>query len=80
MAVQAFTAVIHNEDDLYVADCPEVGTVSQGSLWRMPPVAGRCDRARRATQASPPHIHTTPAPTRVTRRSDRCELTSKTCC
>ncbi len=30
MAVQAFTAVIHKEGDLYVADCPEVGTVSQG--------------------------------------------------
>lgn len=25
------TAVIHKEGDLYVADCPEVGTVSQGS-------------------------------------------------
>ncbi len=30
MAVQTFTAVIHKEDDLYVAECPEVGTVSQG--------------------------------------------------
>ncbi len=30
MAVQTFTAVIHKEEDLYVADCPEVGTVSQG--------------------------------------------------
>ncbi len=30
MAVQTFTAVIHKEDDLYVADCPEVVTVSQG--------------------------------------------------
>ncbi len=30
MAVRTFTAVIHKEDDLYVADCPEVGTVSQG--------------------------------------------------
>ena len=30
MAVQTFTAVIHKEDDLYVTDCPEVGTVSQG--------------------------------------------------
>jgi predicted RNase H-like HicB family nuclease len=30
MAVQTFTAVIHKEDELYVADCPEVGTVSQG--------------------------------------------------
>lgn len=30
MAVRTFTAVIRKEDDLYVADCPEVGTVSQG--------------------------------------------------
>jgi len=27
---RTFTAVIHKEDDWYVADCPEVGTVSQG--------------------------------------------------
>jgi predicted RNase H-like HicB family nuclease len=27
---RTFTAVIHKEDDLYVAECPEVGTVSQG--------------------------------------------------
>jgi predicted RNase H-like HicB family nuclease len=27
---QTFTAVIHKEQDWYVADCPEVGTVSQG--------------------------------------------------
>lgn len=25
-----FTAVIHKEENLYVAECPEVGTVSQG--------------------------------------------------
>jgi len=30
MAERTFTAVIHKEDNLYVADCPEVGTVSQG--------------------------------------------------
>jgi len=30
LAVRTFTAVIHKEDDLYVAECPEVGTVSQG--------------------------------------------------
>ncbi len=30
MAVQTFTAIIHREDDLYVVECPEVGTVSQG--------------------------------------------------
>ena len=25
-----FTAIVHQEDDLYVANCPEIGTVSQG--------------------------------------------------
>ena len=25
-----FTAIIHKEEDMYVAKCPEVGTVSQG--------------------------------------------------
>jgi predicted RNase H-like HicB family nuclease len=25
-----FTAILHQEGDLYVAECPEVGTVSQG--------------------------------------------------
>jgi predicted RNase H-like HicB family nuclease len=30
MVVRTFTAVIHKEDDLYVAECPEVGTISQG--------------------------------------------------
>jgi predicted RNase H-like HicB family nuclease len=30
MKVRTFTAVIHKEDDLYVAECPEVGTASQG--------------------------------------------------
>ena len=28
---RTFTAVIHKEEDLYVAQCPEVGTASQGS-------------------------------------------------
>jgi predicted RNase H-like HicB family nuclease len=30
MTTRVFTAVIHREDDLYVAQCPEVGSVSQG--------------------------------------------------
>lgn len=28
---KTFTAVVHREDDLYVAECPEVGSVSQGA-------------------------------------------------
>ena len=31
MLSHTFTAVIHKEENLYVADCPEVGTVSQGA-------------------------------------------------
>jgi predicted RNase H-like HicB family nuclease len=31
MRVHTFTAVIHREEDLYVATCPELGTVSQGT-------------------------------------------------
>lgn len=26
-----FTAVLHKEEDMYVAECPEVGTFSQGT-------------------------------------------------
>ena len=28
---KVFTAVMHKEDDMYIAQCPEVGTYSQGS-------------------------------------------------
>jgi predicted RNase H-like HicB family nuclease len=30
MSTKLFTAVIHKEEKWYVAECPEVGTVSQG--------------------------------------------------
>jgi len=30
MTVKTFAAVLHREEDMYVAECPEVGTVSQG--------------------------------------------------
>jgi len=28
--MKVLTAVVHKEEDMYVAECPEVGTVSQG--------------------------------------------------
>jgi predicted RNase H-like HicB family nuclease len=28
--MSTFTAVLHKEEGMYVAECPEVGTVSQG--------------------------------------------------
>jgi predicted RNase H-like HicB family nuclease len=30
MAIRTFSAVIHKENDQYVAECPEMGTASQG--------------------------------------------------
>ena len=30
MVTRTLTAVLHKEEELYVAECPEVGTVSQG--------------------------------------------------
>ncbi len=29
--MKAFTAIIQKEEDMYIAKCPEVGTVSQGA-------------------------------------------------
>lgn len=31
MTKVTLTAIIHLEEDLYVAECPEIGTVSQGT-------------------------------------------------
>ena len=31
MEARVLTAVLHREEDMYVAECPEVGTVSQGA-------------------------------------------------
>ncbi len=30
MATRTFSAVLHKEEDMFVAQCPEIGTVSQG--------------------------------------------------
>jgi len=30
MKVHSFTAIVYRENDMYVAECPEVGTVDQG--------------------------------------------------
>ena len=30
MTTKIFTAIVHKEEDMYVAECPEVGTVDQG--------------------------------------------------
>ena len=31
MTNHTFSAILHKEEEIYVAECPEVGTVSQGA-------------------------------------------------
>lgn len=31
MKTQSFIVVVYKEDDVYIAECPEVGTVDQGT-------------------------------------------------
>ncbi len=40
-----FTAILYNEEDMYVAECPEVGTVSQGKA-----IQKAIDNLREATE------------------------------
>lgn len=30
MKTRSFTMIVHKEEDMYIAECPEVGTVDQG--------------------------------------------------
>ena len=43
--MSTFTAVIHKEENWYVAECPEVGTVSQGDS-----IEEAVDNLREATE------------------------------
>ena len=45
MSERTFTAILHKEEDLYVAECPEVGTVSQGAS-----IEEAVDNLREATE------------------------------
>ncbi len=45
MPMRTLTAVVHKEDDLFVAECPEIGTVSQGAS-----VEQAIDNLREATE------------------------------
>ena len=31
MQIRNLTVIVHKEDNIYIAECPEVGTVDQGS-------------------------------------------------
>lgn len=31
--LKKFIVIVHKEDDMYVAECPEIGTISQGTTF-----------------------------------------------
>ncbi len=45
--MKTFSAVLHKEEDMYIADCPEVGTVSQGGT-----IEETIENLREATELS----------------------------
>jgi predicted RNase H-like HicB family nuclease len=88
MAVLTFAAVIHKEDDLYVADCPEVGTVSQGYTLEEA-IANLREATELFLEEFPPPEATQTFLTTfrsciyhmncTSKRSARCEPTTNTC-
>jgi predicted RNase H-like HicB family nuclease len=45
MKNRIFTLILYKEDDMYIAECPEVGTVDQGETIEQP-IAGLKEATR----------------------------------
>lgn len=43
--MKTFTAILHKEEDMYIAECPEVGTASQGET-----IEGAVSNLKEATE------------------------------
>jgi predicted RNase H-like HicB family nuclease len=52
MKTRSFTAIVYREDDLYIAECPEVGTVDQGETIEQA-IAGLKEATRLYLEAFP---------------------------
>jgi predicted RNase H-like HicB family nuclease len=52
MNIRSFTVIVHKEDNLYVAECPEVGTVDQGETIEQA-IAGLREATRLYLEAFP---------------------------
>jgi predicted RNase H-like HicB family nuclease len=52
MKNQSFTAIIYKEDDMYIAECPEVGTIDQGETIEQA-IAGLKEATRLYLEAFP---------------------------
>ena len=54
MKSRSFTAIIYKEDDMYIAECPEVGTVDQGETIEQA-IAGLREATRLYLEEFPLH-------------------------
>lgn len=69
MSERTFTAVIHTEEDLFVAYCPEVGTVSQGCT-----VEEAVANLKEATEL---YLEELPPPENCRREATCCSMASR---
>ena len=59
MNIQTFSVIIHKEDDVYIAECPEVDTVDQGET-----IESAIEGLKEATR---PYLEHFPIPTTAPR-------------
>ncbi len=52
MRTHSFTAIVYKEDDVYIAECPEVGTVDQGETIELA-IAGLKEATRLSLEEFP---------------------------
>ncbi|MBW4604837.1 MAG: type II toxin-antitoxin system HicB family antitoxin [Calothrix sp. FI2-JRJ7] len=52
MKTRSFTIILYKEDDMYIAECPEVGTVDQGETIEQA-IAGVKEATRLYLEESP---------------------------
>ncbi|MGL4498774.1 MAG: type II toxin-antitoxin system HicB family antitoxin [Planktothrix sp.] len=58
MKTKSLTAIIYREDDMYIAECPEVGTVDQGAT--IEEAIANLKEATRLYLEESPLVETTP--------------------
>jgi predicted RNase H-like HicB family nuclease len=56
MKNRSFTIIIHKEEELYIAECPEVGTVDQGETIEKA-VAGLKEATKLYSEEFPLTVH-----------------------
>ncbi|MGB3509343.1 MAG: type II toxin-antitoxin system HicB family antitoxin [Microcoleaceae cyanobacterium] len=59
MKTKSFTAIVYREEDMYIAECPEIGTVDQGATIEEA-LANLKEATKLYLEECPPPDETTP--------------------